>query len=78
MIWLSHPKLYGYIFWEYVLSGNQNKNMKNTLKCQKLQFLKWPLEAGSKSESIPTDSKKEADIVMVTSPIGLWNAVLKP
>ena len=29
--------------------------MKPAQKCQKLQFFEFPLEAGSKSESIPID-----------------------
>ena len=30
-------------------------NQDESRKCQKLLFVKWPLEAGSKSESIPID-----------------------
>ncbi len=30
-----------------------DRKIKPTLKCQKLQFLKWPLDTCSKSESVP-------------------------
>lgn len=30
--------------------------LSQSTRCQSLQFLYWPLEAGSKSESIPSDS----------------------
>ncbi|MDF4311626.1 hypothetical protein P3389_34060, partial [Vibrio parahaemolyticus] len=33
------------------------KNKANTEKCQKLQFFEWPLEAGSRSESIYIDPR---------------------
>lgn len=33
-------------------SSNQAATMKSTLKWQRLQFLEWPLEAGSKGEPI--------------------------
>lgn len=48
------------------LNTKRSLHIKNMLRgtkqqqppsmCKKLQFLKWPLEAGNKSESVPLDS----------------------
>lgn len=37
---------------QFMQQGLGLEKIKPTLKCQKLQFLEWPLEVGSKKESI--------------------------
>lgn len=50
---INIEKLEGLVFKQAETSAAENEA---NAKCHQLQFLKWPLGAGSKDESVPTDS----------------------